>query len=200
MGDCGPRWACYSGECRCSAFYGYANETDDCRARLGSGAAMAAVSCVGGLLFLLLLAQCLSELRRARASGCLQLNTACVTLGLVIASVLGAALWAAVYIVTPVSETLDPAMAATARDLVLEPGQFALFDVYMAHGSRENRSDRRRAGVVFRYMPTTSVFDYELAAQHSEELGRPANTFRQLHLMRGVDRSGRNDFSRNKAT
>ncbi len=49
-------------------------------------------------------------------------------------------------------------------------------------------------------MPTTSVFDYELAAQHSVELGRPANTFRQLHLMRGVDRSGRNDFSRNKAT
>lgn len=93
---------------------------------------------------------------------------------------------------------LDPAMAASARDLVLEPGQFALFDVYMAHGSRENRSDRRRAGVVFRYMPTTSVFDYDLAAQHTAELGRPANTFRQLHLMRGVDRSGRNDFGRNK--
>ena len=95
--------------------------------------------------------------------------------------------------------TLDPTMAATARDLVLEPGQFALFDVYMAHGSRENRSNQRRAGVVFRYMPTTSVFDYELAAQHSAELGRPANTFRQLHLMRGVDRSGCNDFSRNKS-
>ena len=93
---------------------------------------------------------------------------------------------------------LDPAMAANARDLVLEPGQFALFDVYMAHGSRENRSDRRRAGVVFRYMPTTSVFDYDLAARHTAELGRQANTFRQLHLMRGVDRSGRNDFGRNK--
>lgn len=87
---------------------------------------------------------------------------------------------------------------AKGRDLILEPGQFALFDVFTAHGSHANRSDMRRAGVVFRYMPTTSHFDYEIAAQHSEELGRPANTFRQLHLMRGVDQCGRNDFGRNK--
>jgi len=49
-------------------------------------------------------------------------------------------------------------------------------------------------------MPTTSVFDYEVAAQHSVELSRSANTFRQLHLMHGVGRSGRNNFSRNKET
>lgn len=90
------------------------------------------------------------------------------------------------------------AAEAKGRDLILEPGQFALFDVFTAHGSHANRSDRRRAGVVFRYMPTTSQFDYDIAARHSEELGRPANTFRQLHLMRGADLCGRNDFSRNK--
>ena len=90
------------------------------------------------------------------------------------------------------------AAEAKGRDLILEPGQFALFDVFTAHGSHANRSDRRRAGVVFRYMPTSSLFDYDIAAQHSEELGRPANTFRQLHLVRGVDQCGRNDFGRNK--
>lgn len=94
---------------------------------------------------------------------------------------------------------VDAAMEATSRDLVLEPGQFAFFDAFLAHGSRENRSERRRAGVAFRYMPTTSVFDFDLAAKHTAELGRPANTFRQLHLMRGTDRSGRNDFTRNKS-
>ena len=85
-----------------------------------------------------------------------------------------------------------------ARDVVLEPGQFAIFDVFTVHGSRANRSDTRRAGVAFRYMPTTSHFDFDLAAAHTRELGRPANTFRQLHLMRGTDRCGRNDFQRNK--
>ena len=87
---------------------------------------------------------------------------------------------------------------ANARDVLLEPGQLAIFDVYTIHGSRPNSSPHRRMGIAFRYMPTTSHFDFELAEEQARELGRPGSSIRQLHLMRGTDRCGRNDFSRNK--
>ena len=46
-----------------------------------------------------------------------------------------------------------------AVDLELEPGQLVLFDVYLMHGSNANTSGKRRAGLVYRYMPSTSLFD-----------------------------------------
>jgi hypothetical protein len=46
-----------------------------------------------------------------------------------------------------------------AVDLELEPGQLALFDVFLMHGSNANTSGKRRAGLVYRYMPSTSLFD-----------------------------------------
>jgi hypothetical protein len=46
-----------------------------------------------------------------------------------------------------------------AVDLELEPGQVALFDVHLMHGSNANTSGKRRAGLVYRYMPSTSLFD-----------------------------------------
>ncbi|MGI9406651.1 MAG: phytanoyl-CoA dioxygenase family protein, partial [Hyphomicrobiaceae bacterium] len=36
------------------------------------------------------------------------------------------------------------------RDIVLEPGQISIHDVYLVHGSRANHSDRRRMGLVLR--------------------------------------------------
>ena len=81
-----------------------------------------------------------------------------------------------------------------ARDLVLEAGQLAIFDVYLVHGSRANRSDKRRAAFILRFMPTTSHFDHELGTQIARTT-RPRDMGRRpLFLMRGVDRSGRNDF------
>jgi hypothetical protein len=47
----------------------------------------------------------------------------------------------------------------SAVDLELEPGQLVLFNVYLMHGSNANTSGKRRAGLVYRYMPSTSLFD-----------------------------------------
>jgi hypothetical protein len=57
---------------------------------------------------------------------------------------------------TVAPEHLDENLAI---DLELEPGQLVLFDVYLMHGSNANTSGKRRAGLVYRYMPSTSLFD-----------------------------------------
>ncbi len=83
----------------------------------------------------------------------------------------------------------------SALDIELEPGQMSLHDVYLIHGSNPNRSPRRRAGVAIRYMPASSHFDRTLRPTDARSgyvvdfAGRP------IWLLRGVDRSGRNDFS-----
>ena len=96
--------------------------------------------------------------------------------------------------------TLNQRLAAGAfdeRDAVdveLEPGQMSLHDVYMIHGAAPNRSGKRRIGVALRYMPATSVFDRTLRPAHGKT-GVPVDFARRpLWLVRGVDRSGRNDF------
>jgi hypothetical protein len=83
---------------------------------------------------------------------------------------------------------------ATAVDVELQPGEMSLHDVYMIHGARPNTSQRRRTGVALRYMPSTSVFDRSLKPVDGKT-GVPVNfAKRPLWLVRGVDRSGRNDF------
>lgn len=86
--------------------------------------------------------------------------------------------------------------SAPPRDIELEPGMFSIHDVYLIHGAEANNSGRRRAGMVFRYMPATSHFDRELAARQVREMGVLDLSRRKLHLVRGVDRSGRNDIHR----
>ena len=83
----------------------------------------------------------------------------------------------------------------TPRDIELSPGRFSIHDVYLIHGANANNSGKRRAGMVFRYMPATSHFDRELARRQVAELGVPDLSRRKLHLVRGVDRSGRNDVT-----
>jgi ectoine hydroxylase-related dioxygenase (phytanoyl-CoA dioxygenase family) len=81
-----------------------------------------------------------------------------------------------------------------AVDLELEPGQMSLHDVYMIHGAEANRSRQRRTGVALRYMPATSVFERDLRPSDGQT-GVPVNfAQRPLWLLKGVDRSGRNDF------
>ena len=81
-----------------------------------------------------------------------------------------------------------------AVNVELEPGQMSLHDVYMIHGATPNRSSQRRTGVALRYMPATSVFERELRPVHGKS-GVPVDfSQRPLWLVRGVDRSGRNDF------
>jgi ectoine hydroxylase-related dioxygenase (phytanoyl-CoA dioxygenase family) len=84
---------------------------------------------------------------------------------------------------------------AQAVDIELQPGQMSLHDVYMIHGAKANHSAQRRTGVALRYMPATSVFDRSLKPIDGKT-GVPVNlAHRPLWLVRGVDRSGRNDLT-----
>ena len=70
----------------------------------------------------------------------------------------------------------------------------SMHDVYLIHGSNPNPSPRRRAGVAIRYMPATSLFDRGLKERsaisgYTVDFGN-----RPIWLLRGQDRTGRNDF------
>jgi ectoine hydroxylase-related dioxygenase (phytanoyl-CoA dioxygenase family) len=85
--------------------------------------------------------------------------------------------------------------ADTALDIELEPGRMSIHDVYLIHGSNSNRSPKRRAGVAIRYMPASSFFD-----RNQRPPGALAGylvdfTTRPIWLVRGIDLSGRNDFT-----
>jgi hypothetical protein len=84
---------------------------------------------------------------------------------------------------------------AAAMDIELQPGEMSLHDVYMIHGARANTSGKRRTGAALRYMPATSVFERNLNPVDGQS-GVPVNFARRpLWLVKGRDRSGRNDFS-----
>ena len=81
-----------------------------------------------------------------------------------------------------------------AVDLQLQPGQMSMHDVYMIHGANANRSPKRRTGVALRYMPASSVFERHLDPVAGRS-GVPVDfATRPLWLLRGRDRTGRNDF------
>ena len=93
-------------------------------------------------------------------------------------------------------EEVEPDLfdASRAKDDVLEAGQFSLHDVFLIHGSNANRSSKRRAAYVIRYMPATSTF-----VRHSGDERRQGEVSfsmsrRPIWLLRGRDRGG-NDFS-----
>jgi Phytanoyl-CoA dioxygenase (PhyH) len=83
---------------------------------------------------------------------------------------------------------------ADAVDIELQPGQMSLHDVYMIHGATANRSPRRRTGVALRYMPASSVFERDLRPADGKTGVAVNFANRPLWLLRGTDRSGRNDF------
>jgi ectoine hydroxylase-related dioxygenase (phytanoyl-CoA dioxygenase family) len=83
---------------------------------------------------------------------------------------------------------------SNAVDLELAPGQVSLHDVFLLHGSEANTSERPRRGMTLRFMPTTSVFDREIATELHDRIGITDHSVRTLWLMRGADRSGQNDF------
>ena len=84
--------------------------------------------------------------------------------------------------------------AADAVNIELQPGQMSLHDVYMIHGAAANTSAKRRTGVALRYMPATSVFERNLRPAHGQTGVAVDFAQRPLWLLKGVDRSGRNDF------
>lgn len=93
-------------------------------------------------------------------------------------------------------EELDPSAfdPAESRDDCLQAGQYSLHDVHLIHGSLPNRSARRRAGFVLRYMPATSRFDRAIDERQDQAGVSFSFSRRPLWLVRGEDRAG-NDFS-----
>ena len=83
---------------------------------------------------------------------------------------------------------------AQAVNVELEAGCISLHDVYLAHGSEVNNSDRPRRGMTLRLMPTTSHFDRDLAEQMFRERGGRGLGAHNLFLLRGGDACGRNDY------
>lgn len=84
---------------------------------------------------------------------------------------------------------------ADAVDVELEAGQMSLHDVYMIHGACANASGKRRTGVALRYMPATSVFERDLRPADGKTGVAVNFAKRPLWLVKGTDRSGRNDFT-----
>lgn len=84
-------------------------------------------------------------------------------------------------------QALDPAYVDEAgiSEIVLEPGQVSVHDVYLAHGSEPNRSAHRRAGVTYRFMPGGALFDRALSAKQHREKGVTDLSRRDLYLLRG---------------
>lgn len=80
------------------------------------------------------------------------------------------------------------------RDVILKPGEFSIHDVNLVHGAEPNNSGRRRGGLVFRYMPASSHFDRELARKQVQEMGVPDLSKRRLYLVKGADKSDKNDI------
>jgi chlorinating enzyme len=83
---------------------------------------------------------------------------------------------------------------AQAVDIELEPGQMSLHDIFLLHGSEPNRSPNSRRGMTMRFMPTTSLFDREIAAEQAKQFGFVSHENRQVLLMRGRDSHGGNEF------
>lgn len=92
--------------------------------------------------------------------------------------------------------SLDPKEfdESKAVDVELEPGQMVVFDVFAIHGGHANTGTKARGGYSLRFMPGTSVYLHD-AAQNRQEVGYGHET-RALTLVRGQDRTGRNDFRR----
>jgi hypothetical protein len=85
-----------------------------------------------------------------------------------------------------------PSRLSTRKRRVI---QISFHDIYMVHRSTANTSDERRAALVMRIMPGTCYFDHR--GPYGEEVGgghEHEYTRRPLYLLRGQDRTGRNNF------
>lgn len=89
---------------------------------------------------------------------------------------------------TVLDRKIDPTLMDenTARSNNLQAGELSVHDVFLVHGSRPNRSVRRRAGFAIRYMPATSHYDRDLRRNGSNFVDTKFST-RELFLLRGHD-------------
>jgi len=75
--------------------------------------------------------------------------------------------------------------ATTAKDDELLAGEFSLHDVYLIHGSQPNRSAKRRAAYVLRFMPASSLWDRTTNKESGSAHYQTHFSTRPIFLMRG---------------
>ena len=69
--------------------------------------------------------------------------------------------------------------------IILKPGQISIHDAKIIHGSEKNNSPYRRAGIVFRYMSSNSIFDRNVK-NHEQKDGHIVNySKRPIWLIKG---------------
>ena len=90
------------------------------------------------------------------------------------------------------ADTFDP---RDAVNIELERGQVSLHDVYLMHGSAPNHSAHKRRGMTLRLMPTSSVYDRQVAAQMHASRGGNSLADHPVLLLRGKDRSAATQFT-----
>ena len=73
-------------------------------------------------------------------------------------------------------------------DLILKRGQVSLHDVYMVHGSEENKSPKSRRAMTMRFMPTTSIFDHRFVFNTRDF------SITKIYQARGKDVSKKNNM------
>ena len=83
---------------------------------------------------------------------------------------------------------------AEAEDLILQAGQMSFHDIYLAHGSEINTSNQPRRGMTLRLMPTSSVYDRDVADAMARQRGGASMANHSLFFLRGRDLSMKNDF------
>ncbi len=76
---------------------------------------------------------------------------------------------------------------------ILQRGELSLHDAYLIHSSLPNKSTKRRAGFVIRYMPSSSVFDREVSPKNQRGVQFDMSE-RPIWLLRGNDKSKKNNF------
>jgi uncharacterized heparinase superfamily protein len=82
------------------------------------------------------------------------------------------------------------------QDGLVIPSTYRVPQATLAHGSAANLSPKRRMGLVLRIMPATSFYNHN-SGKIKEDAGSPHGySNRALFLLRGEDRSGRNNFTR----
>lgn len=93
--------------------------------------------------------------------------------------------------------TIDPERVdeSKARDVPVPAGGVAVLDTFVIHGSRPNRSDRRRAALTVRYMPATSHYDRNNPGFAVANGSATNYAVRPIWLVRGENRHPGNDFS-----
>jgi ectoine hydroxylase-related dioxygenase (phytanoyl-CoA dioxygenase family) len=86
-------------------------------------------------------------------------------------------------------QTVAPAHLPLERavDVVLEPGQLVLFDAWLMHGSNANTSGARRAGIVYRFMPSSSLMDRGIGDKQHTDGHKVGFVTRPLYQVIGED-------------